>query len=338
MALKLSLRHEWAELCKHKKARVAFPESRDPRILQAVSSLLKSQSLFEVFLFLSKSEGEKIFFSQNINLAPFSSRIHWLEDTHSDLRKQTLQFIKNSFHKKEKSIDDATLNTLSEHHLYQASYLLHAQQLDCVLAGCVHSTAEVIRAARLVNDPTSKSTVSGAFVMSKDDQHFLFADCAVQIDPNVSQLVDIANESVKFWQNTPVLNKQAPKVAFLSFSTKGSAKHPEVDKITQATQMFKSQYPQVLCDGEIQLDAAIDPQIAQRKDPHSSIKGEANILIFPNLNAGNIAYKLTQRLAHFEAYGPLLFGLDQPYSDLSRGASSEDIITCTYVNILRAKI
>jgi phosphate acetyltransferase len=236
-------------------------------------------------------------------------------------------------------MDPDALKKLAESPLIQAGNLLYEDHADCVVAGCVATTADVIRAAiSTVGLAPGIRTVSGSFLMDRSDvnveETFVFADCGVVIDPSTEQLVDIAKSSADTLQK---LTHKAPVVAFLSFSTKQSADHPAADKVRSAARLFQQKYPTIESDGELQFDSAIIPAVGAKKAPGSRVPGRANCFIFPNLDAGNIAYKITQRLAGFGAYGPILQGLSKPYSDLSRGASPEDIAISAIINILRSR-
>lgn len=163
------------------------------------------------------------------------------------------------------------------------------------------------------------------------NKSFMFADCAVVPNPTVEQLVDIAVSTARTYE---LLVGETARVAMLSFSTKGSAKHADVDKVRTATEILKHKHPRLLVDGELQLDAAIDPGTSQKKSPGSPVDGQANVLIFPDLDAGNIGYKLTQRLAKATATGPIIQGLARPANDLSRGCTAEDIVDVAAIAIV----
>ncbi len=214
--------------------------------------------------------------------------------------------------------------------LYLGAVMVKAGDADGEVAGAINYTADVLRPAlQYIKTTPGISVVSGAFIMRIPDKSFgdggtmLFADCAVSPDPTARQLAEIAVATAATARRIVGME---PRVAMLSFSTRGSAKHPNVDKVAEATRLAQKMDPNLIIDGEIQADTAIVPEIAERKAPGSRIEGRANILIFPSLEVGNIAYKLVQRLAHAEAIGPVLQGLAAPVNDLSRGCSIDDII------------
>jgi phosphate acetyltransferase len=214
--------------------------------------------------------------------------------------------------------------------LYLGSVMVKAGDADGEVAGAINYTGDVLRPAlQYVKTAPGISVVSGAFIMRIPDKSFgddgtlLFADCAVSPEPTAQQLAEIAISTAATARSIVGLE---PRVAMLSFSTHGSAQHPDVDKIVEATRIAREMDPNLVIDGEIQADAAIVPDIADRKAPGSSLCGRANILVFPSLEVGNIAYKLVQRMAHAEAIGPVLQGMASPVNDLSRGCSIDDII------------
>ncbi len=311
---------ELRKKCQAAPARIGFPDSEDPRIWSVTDQLLKEKSVREVVLFTKKAETTQAAHQYGIDLAKHGDRLRFGGEA-AEARV-------------------ARLNAAAE--------LLNQGKLDAVVAGNVATTAEVIRAGIAgVGLAPGVRTVSGAFIMHKNagvgpgtDPHlanitYLYADCGVVIAPTVRQLGDIASESVKTWKR--LFPKVEPVLAFLSFSTKGSAQHEAQAKIAEATALFKAQNPTVVCDGELQFDAAFDAEIGKKKAPDSPVPGRANCFIFPDLGAGNIAYKITQRLAGFEAYGPILQGLGKPFSDLSRGSTVSDILASCYVNLLRSQ-
>ncbi len=236
--------------------------------------------------------------------------------------------------------DRETAEALVKNPLYLATLLVKDGHADGEVAGAENTTGDVLRPAfQIVKTKPGISVVSGAFFMIFDDKKIgdngiiTFADCAVHPNPTASELAEIAIASATSTKNIAGLE---PKVALLSFSTKGSAKHEMVDKVVEATKIAQEKAPEYKIDGELQADAAIIPSIGSKKAPGSEIAGQANVLVFPTLEVGNIAYKLVQRLAGAEAVGPVLQGLAAPINDLSRGCSVDDIINMVAITSLQA--
>lgn len=208
--------------------------------------------------------------------------------------------------------------------LHFAAMMVRTGEADGAVCGATTETSAVVRTGlQLVGRREGNEIVSSSFLMAKDDRAFTFADCGVIPEPTGDELVSIASEAGKTHQ---LLTGEKPRVAFLSFSTKGSGEHASVERMRWAAKRFAECYPDVASDGELQFDAAVIPEIARAKAPSSPLRGDANVLIFPDLSAGNIAYKIAQRLGGFSAWGPLLQGLKRPVMDLSRGCDVEDII------------
>ena len=206
---------------------------------------------------------------------------------------------------------------------------------DGMVSGAIHSTADTVRPAlQIIKTKPGISCTSGVFLMNREDTNhrLMFADCAINIEPNSQELAEIAINTAE----TAKVFGIDPKVAMLSFSTKGSAKSPKVDRVVQATNIAKEMRPDLAIDGELQFDAAFVPATAAIKAPDSDVAGHANVFVFPGLQAGNIGYKIAQRLGMFEAIGPILQGLNKPVNDLSRGASAEDIYNLAIITAAQA--
>jgi len=236
--------------------------------------------------------------------------------------------------RKHRGVSEQDAHTAVQDPLLFATLLVEAGHAHGAVNGAVYTTPDVVRAAiQVIGTHQDASMISSCFLMYlPDGRAMVYSDCGLVIDPSEQELVQIALASAG--SSTQLLG-QVPKIAMLSFSTKGSARHYKVTKVATATQILNTQYPHLNVDGELQFDAAIVPEIGKRKAPESTVAGDANVMIFPNLDAGNIAYKITERLGGATALGPILQGLAKPANDLSRGCSASDVTDMIAVTILQ---
>ncbi|HKM94826.1 MAG TPA: phosphate acetyltransferase [Prolixibacteraceae bacterium] len=312
--------------------RIVLPEGTEPRTLQATSIIL-SEKIAQIILLGDEEEIAEQAKKLSINIDGAL-----IVNPKTDPRRETYANLMVEIRKSKGLTKDEALILLNDP-LYFGPLMIKSGDADGELAGAISATGDVLRPAfQFVKTLPGCSVVSGAFLMFVNEKFghdgvLVFADCAVMPDPNAQQLAEIAVVSAQTAQSIVGLE---PRVAMLSFSTYGSAKHPMVDKVVEATKLAKAMAPQLMIDGELQLDAAIDEEVGKLKAPQSKVAGKANVLVFPSLEAGNIGYKLVQRLAGAEAIGPVLQGMAAPINDLSRGCSVTDIINMVAVTANQA--
>ena len=326
MSLLQSVREKAKKACKT----IVLAEGEEKRVLDAAKVILDEKIAGLVLIGNKDVIAQKAAFDVNqvTIVDPASDNLDEYADLLYELRKA-------------KGMEKEQAAQLVKNPLYLGVMLVKTGKADGMVAGSVNSTGDTLRPAlQIIKIAPGIKTVSSCFIMvlpegSKYGENgvMVFADCAVNIEPDAEQLASIAIASADTAKKIAGID---PKIAMLSFSTKGSAKHANVDKVVEATKIVNTIAPELQCDGELQLDAAIVESVAQLKAPGSKIAGHANVLIFPDLQSGNIGYKLVQRLAGAQAVGPICQGFNKPVNDLSRGCSSEDIVNVVAMTVLQA--
>lgn len=314
---------------------IVLPEGTEERTIQAADIILE-ENLCNIILIGNESEIKKLAVKYNLKNIDRATIIDPINNPRKQFFAEMLYEIR-----KAKGLEMDKALKFVEDPLYLGVLLIKAGEAQGEVAGADNATGDVLRPAfQIVKTKPGFSAVSGAFVMVLpkkeygDDGIMVFADCAVNPDPSVKELAEIAVASA---QTAKAIAGLDPRVAMLSFSTKGSAKHAKADRVIEATQLAREMDPTLKVDGELQADAAIVEVVGKKKAPGSEIAGKANVLVFPSLETGNIAYKLVQRLAGAEAIGPVLQGMAAPINDLSRGCSVMDIVNLVAITVNQAK-
>ncbi|MBM7095528.1 phosphate acetyltransferase [Bacillus sp. H-16] len=303
---------------------IVFPEGTDERIIEATARLKKDGVLKPVLVGnkeeVTKKAGEIGVSVDGIEIFDPETYEHFEELVEAFVERR----------KGKASHDDARQILKSPN--YFGTMLVYLDKAHGLVSGAAHSTGDTVRPAlQIIKTKEGVKKTSGVFVMVKNEEKYIFGDCAINIAPDSSDLAEIAIEAAK----TARVFDIDPKVAMLSFSTKGSAKSPETERVVDATQIAKEREPELTLDGEFQFDAAFVPSVAAKKAPDSPLNGEANVFVFPSLEAGNIGYKIAQRLGNYEAIGPILQGLNKPVNDLSRGCNVEDVYKLALITAMQ---
>ncbi|MBB2479093.1 phosphate acetyltransferase [Bacillus sp. APMAM] len=309
----------------NKNLKIVFPEGLDERILSAASRLATERILTPILI----GNKEEIEAKAKEHQLELEGAVIYEPAQYEGFSEMVDSFVARRNGKATK--EEAEKILLDEN--YFGTMLVYMNHADGLVSGAAHSTADTVRPAlQIIKTKQGVKKTSGVFIMVREEEKYVFADCAINITPDSQDLAEIAIESAK----TAEMFDLEPRIAMLSFSTKGSAVSPETEKVTEAVRIAKERAQDLVLDGEFQFDAAFVPSVAKKKAPDSVLKGDANVFIFPSLEAGNIGYKIAQRLGNFEAVGPILQGLNAPVNDLSRGCNEEDVYKLALITAAQA--
>lgn len=313
---------------------IVLPEAEEIRTLKAVE-IINKEKFAKVILIGSKEKVNEILKAENINIGDTPI----IEPEKSEEKEEYANTLYEL--RKAKGMTKEEASKLILNPVYFGMMMVKLGKADGLVSGAVHSTADTLRPALQIIKTAPETKIVSTFVAMDipncefgENGLFFFSDCGLNQNPNSEELAQIAISTAKSFEN---LVETKPKIAMLSYSTMGSAKAEEVTKVQEATKIAKMEEPELMLDGEMQLDAAIVPSIGKSKAPQSNVAGNANVLIFPNLEAGNIGYKLVERLAKAEAYGPICQGIAKPVNDLSRGCKAEDIVGVVAITAVQAQ-
>ncbi|GAA0122129.1 MAG: phosphate acetyltransferase [Clostridium argentinense] len=322
------------EMAQKDKKKIVLPEGDEERNLKA-AELIKKNAIAEIVLV---GDEEKI----KANAKTFGVNIEGIEVINPETSDKTAKYAEAFYElRKNKGVTLEKAMEVVKDPVYFGTMMVKMDDVDGLVSGAVHSTGDLLRPGlQIIKTAPGIKVVSSFFIMEVPNSQYgkegtlLFADCAVNPNPNAEELASIAISTA---DNAKTLCGMDPKVAMLSFSSMGSAKHENVDKVRTATESAKAQRPDLQIDGELQLDAAIVDKVAKQKAPNSSVAGNANVLVFPDLQAGNIGYKLVQRFANAKAIGPVCQGFAKPINDLSRGCCVDDIVNVVAITAIQAQ-
>lgn len=309
-----------------RNARIVLPEGEEPRILQAAKRIVKESDVTPVLL--GNTEKIRIY----LEIEGVTEGFEVIDPHHYDGFEEMVAALVER--RKGKMTEEEARQALLEDVNYFGVMLVYLGLVDGMVSGAIHSTASTVRPAlQIIKTQPGVKRTSGAFLMVRGDERYLFADCAININPDAEGLAEIAINSA----STAKMFGINPHIAMLSYSTKGSGFGEGVDKVVEATKIAQELRPDLDIDGELQFDAAFVPEIAALKAPGSNVAGKATVFVFPSIEAGNISYKMAERFGGFAAVGPVLQGLNKPVNDLSRGCNADDVFKLTLITASQAK-